>query len=182
MRCFLPMLLVALLSGCATIEDQNRQALEQQQDMEIMQDKLNKLQGRIEGLELEQQRIHQQLDAMPRSSASQIDAVQARVNDLDARIRAVDSAREKDKKDIIDTLSGKISQVVSSAAKSAPKQPVKRSAATSGTGYEHVVESGQTISEIAAAYKVRVSDVITANDLKDPNHLRVGQKLFIPAP
>ncbi len=181
MKRFLPVALLALASGCATIEDQNRAELEHEQDMEILQDKVNKLQGRIEGIEIEQQRIHQQLDAVPRSSAAQIESLQARVNELDARIQSVNAAREKDKQVIIDQLSGKIAQVVSSSnsSKAATKSNKK---AASGEGYEHVVEGGQTISAIAQAYGVRTSDIITANDLKDPNHLKVGQKLFIPAP
>ena len=94
MKRLLPIALLILSGGCATVEDQNRAELEHQQDMEILQDKVNKLQGRIEGLEIEQQRIRQQLDALPRSSAAQFDSLQARVGEMDSRIQAVNAARE----------------------------------------------------------------------------------------
>jgi len=55
-----------------------------------------------------------------------------------------------------------------------------RKAAVSGTGYEHVVKEGETLSAIAAAYKVKPAAIIEANDLANPNALRAGQKLFIP--
>jgi N-acetylmuramoyl-L-alanine amidase len=42
-----------------------------------------------------------------------------------------------------------------------------------------VVESGQTLSAIAVAYKVSASSIKKANSMKSDT-LRVGQKLFIP--
>ena len=60
-------------------------------------------------------------------------------------------------------------------------RPARTSAASSSTtGYEHVVKDGETLSTIAAAYKVKPAAIIEANDLKNPDVLRKGQKLFIP--
>jgi LysM repeat protein len=53
---------------------------------------------------------------------------------------------------------------------------------TSATGYEHVVKDGDTLTAIAAAYKVKTSAIIEANKLQSPYTLRTGQKLFIPQP
>ncbi len=52
-------------------------------------------------------------------------------------------------------------------------------------GFEHVVESGQTLSAIAKAFrdqgiKVTVEDIIKSNKLPADGKLKVGQKLFIP--
>lgn len=52
--------------------------------------------------------------------------------------------------------------------------------ARTATGYEHEVKPGQTLSEIAAVYGVRAQAIIEANQLTNPNAIRVGQKLFIP--
>ena len=49
------------------------------------------------------------------------------------------------------------------------------------SGYNHVVEAGQTLSEIARGYGVTVAAIKAANGLKNDN-LRIGQKLFIPDP
>jgi LysM repeat protein len=54
-------------------------------------------------------------------------------------------------------------------------------------GYYHVVESGETLSMICAAYrdegvKVTTSQVRKANGLTAKSVLKVGQKLFIPKP
>lgn len=49
-----------------------------------------------------------------------------------------------------------------------------------GPCYEHDVESGQTLSEIAQAYKVSQKEIMEVNNIKDASRIRVGQKLYIP--
>jgi hypothetical protein len=47
----------------------------------------------------------------------------------------------------------------------------------------YAVKSGDTLSGIAAKYKVTVDDLLAANpDLKDPNQLQIGDKIVIPLP
>ena len=48
------------------------------------------------------------------------------------------------------------------------------------TGYEHFVESGETLGGIARSYGVTVQSIMDANDMDDPDTLTVGQKLFVP--
>ena len=96
----------------------------------------------------------------------------------------MDAARERDKQEIVDKLSSKITQIVGSSkssGSSARKQSAKKSSSSSSqTGYEHEVQAGETLSAIAAAYGVTSKVILDNNDIKDPNRLRVGQKLFIP--
>jgi len=44
----------------------------------------------------------------------------------------------------------------------------------------HVVQRGETLSQIASLYKVSVGEVQTANKISSPKNLRVGQRLIIP--
>ena len=44
----------------------------------------------------------------------------------------------------------------------------------------YTVMTGDTLSRIARKFGVTVSTLVSANNLKDPNFLRVGQKLIIP--
>jgi len=53
--------------------------------------------------------------------------------------------------------------------------------AYSGPYYEHVVESGQTLSFIAKGFETTVPKILAANPGLKANSLRVGQKLIIPA-
>lgn len=50
--------------------------------------------------------------------------------------------------------------------------------ATAGTGH-YTVRPGDTLSAIAARTGVPLSDLVDANDLADPHHIRVGQELAL---
>ncbi len=174
--------LLAGASGCVTLTD-NAEKMQAREDMLIIQDRMRKLDGRIEGLELEVERLHQEVNAS-RSAPSPVQPLQARLDNLETRIRAVDAARERDKQEIVDKLSSKITQIVGSSkssGSSARKQSAKKSSSSSSqTGYEHEVQAGETLSAIAAAYGVTSKAILDNNDIKDPNRLRVGQKIFVP--
>ncbi len=47
---------------------------------------------------------------------------------------------------------------------------------------EYVVQSGDTLGQIAVRYGVNLNSIVEANQLSDPNQLEVGQVLLIPPP
>ena len=47
-------------------------------------------------------------------------------------------------------------------------------------GHYHTLAKGETLSAVSRKYNVRLKSVIDANHFKDPNHLSVGTKVFIP--
>jgi LysM repeat protein len=99
---------------------------------------------------------------------------------MDGRLRALDAAREKDRQELLDRLSSKMSEILRGhAASSSARRPAARRQA-SDTGYEHEVKPGETLSAIAAAYGVSVKAILDNNDVKNPDRLQVGQRLFIP--
>ena len=53
-------------------------------------------------------------------------------------------------------------------------------AAPVSRGVEHRVRQGETLSVIAGRYRASVSAIMAANNLKNPNSLRVGMRLTIP--
>ena len=63
--------------------------------------------------------------------------------------------------------------------KSPRRAAAKHQVATVKPGATYVVKSGDTLSHIAAAHRVRVADLKQVNSLKD-DRIRVGQKLTIP--
>ncbi len=48
------------------------------------------------------------------------------------------------------------------------------------TPFVHIVERGESLSEIAELYQVDVDDIATLNDISNPNRIQVGQELLIP--
>ena len=65
-------------------------------------------------------------------------------------------------------------------------QPAKSwahpAASATAQGREHIVAKGETLSSIAAHYKVKVATLEKVNRVTDDRKLQVGQKLVIPAP
>ena len=115
------------------------------------------------------------------ASAAQVQSLQTQLEDLQRQIRALDAARAQDQKEIYDDISKKIATILKTSApapsrSSAPARP--RSGSQSGI--EHVVQPGESLSKIAAAYGVKMDVIVQENGLSDPGNIRVGQKLFIP--
>ncbi len=78
------------------------------------------------------------------------------------------------KKMLDDQQTQTLAQVQKAVSASRPPTPAKQ------TGYNHTVESGQTLSLIAREYKTTVSEIMRANNLSNADQLRVGMVLFIP--
>ena len=182
------------LSGCATMQDSS-EATQQQEDMLLLKEDLNRTKGKLETLEMEYQRLLHDLDAMQGAAASSkgtTTSTQARIDELDRRLGALEGARAKDRQAIVDQLSGKMADIMGEKPTGKSGSKSKAAAAKAGagagagaastTGYEHVVKEGETLSAIAAAYKVKTSAIIEANKLQGSSSLKTGQKLFIPQP
>lgn len=184
-----PLVICSLSAGCLqtpVVEQRNREMVYLQENHRILQEENRQLRGRIEGLEVGLERFtSEQFTQRGRVD----DAYRATVRDLDARIAALErqtqllsQQREQDKKEIVDTLSQKIAKLIQPPEPGRRAQPAGSNKRTtrSEVGYEHVVQPGQTLSEIATAYGVSIPVLIRENEIRDPNRLQAGQKLFIP--
>lgn len=82
---------------------------------------------------------------------------------------------------VVETVADQTAKTVNSMARrtQAPAAAVSSGGLQAGAYYKHKVESGQTLSAIARAYKVSVKDIKQANNLKS-DIIRVGQVLHIP--
>ena len=175
-RCaiLIPLLLLLAAPGCVTLVDEAAMA-RQQSDMEILREDVQRLKEQLKKIELEQQNLARDMDALRQSAKSQSGAGAGRVEELERRFQAFVAARDQDRKAIVDELSRKVSAIVGGQSSSAGG----RSASAAETGYEHVVQPGETLSQIAKAYKVSTGAIMKANNMKSST-LRAGQKLFIP--
>lgn len=127
-------------------------------------------------LETRLARLEAQASAAPRS--------QDEITALRRDIQLVRTERETLKKEITDDLAARIEKIAArqqaeiSAARAAPSRSTSASAGRSG--YEHKVERGQTLSEIARGYGKSMDVIMKANKITNPSSLQVGQILFIP--
>jgi len=130
------------------------------------------LKERLKGIEMAQEQIAQDImDLKEQVSKSQSSAAE-NVSKLGQAVKMLEARDEQIRKETIEQISKRMAEIM--------KSQLSSGSHSSGTGVEHVVEAGQTLSAIAQAYGVTVSAIVKANKITDPNSLRAGQKLFIP--
>lgn len=172
-------------AGCSTLQENQEPPPASQADVNYLRDEIRRLNTRIDASDAELGRVEGDVASTRASqpataSAAQLQSVQTQLEDLQRQIRALDAARVQDKKETYDDISKKIATLLKSSASSSPASTKSSTRSPSQTGYEHVVQPGESLSKIAAAYKVQMSVIVEANGLASPDSIRVGQKLFIP--
>jgi nucleoid-associated protein YgaU len=172
---------VQLRAQDAAVEERLKQLHGYVQDLQ--EDKANQ-RKQIEALSKEIQALREQ-QSQPNTSY----ATQEELRKLAERVQEIDRKREADKELILKEIQQLGKAVANPPVVKRPK-PVEPSGTGSGTsdkGYEYVVQSGDSLSLIAAAYKdkgvkVTVDQILKANPGLKPEKLKVGQTIFIPSP
>lgn len=164
-----------LTGGCASFLAEQQQASElQSSQIYALKAEVARLKEQVSGLERGQQEIFQQLQAAGDGDQAELRALKATVARLEQTVSALESSRAQDRQEIASSVARRMADVMKSQSSSGS------GGSGSESGYEHTVQAGQTLSEIAAAYKVSVSAIMKANNISRPEALKVGQKLFIP--
>jgi LysM repeat protein len=136
--------------------------------------------SQIQQMDLRLSRLENAARATAGAGSSEVAALREQLAALQSELAALRADRSKLKAEIRDEIGGDIAKLLANqqkkAAASQPRQPAPQ---VSQTGYEHKVQSGQTLSAIAVAYGVSVEKIKKANNLKSDS-IRVGQTLFIP--
>ena len=178
------------LAGCVTTQDyQERMDARAQESQRLIQEQGNKLAGRLETVELDTAKLRSDMDALRAaqaravSGAADTQALRATLGNLEQRMHALEASRERDKQELVDVLSKKITQIMGGGAPASTgrqKSGGSKSSSGGGGGGDYLVKSGDTLSGIASSHGVTVSALREANGIKKDNQLRAGQKLVIP--
>lgn len=158
----LPSLL--LVSGCQTYDTMHTRSSSSSRSKTSTDSRMRRLEGKMNAVELENARLRQdvaQLRTEMQSVSSSMHAMEARQG------REMDQMLTRMRSDI----KGVIKKANASSSSSSKK--------SRGSGYEHKVGAGETLSAIAVAYGSSVKAIKQANNLKD-DVIWVGQVLFIP--
>lgn len=183
----------AALCGCGTIYGTGfgqSQAAQSQRDQARLREQMERLQIQQDagsalsvarGAEARLNQLDMRLERLEAASRAQ-DAF-ATIADLEqlrrenqmlrAELADIKAAQERNRSEILSNVQGLLKEQRARAAEAAA------AAVKSVNGYEHKVESGQTLSAIASAYGVSVQKIKEANKLKG-DVIRIGQVLFIP--
>lgn len=166
-------------------------------------ERYNKLAGQIEDLRSSQDALSRKLesiakdiDALRGQTEKQPSANLASEEDLKRlaeAVKEIDRKRIDDNEKIRTELKG-LGRTLAASPISAHKSPApvedgsaKSKATVPDKGYPYEVKKGDTLSLIVKAYcdnniKVTMDQVLKANPGLKPEKMRVGQKIFIPAP
>ncbi len=145
-------------------------------------------QRRIAALTREVESLREQASKPTGNYASQED-----LRKLAEKLQEIDKKREADKDLIlekIEQLGKSITGPTGGKGKKPPAVPkgdTGSSGASAEKGFEHIIASGDTLSTIAQAFrekgiKVTADQILKANPKLDATKLRVGQKIWVPAP
>lgn len=167
------------------------------------EERLNKLSGQIEDLRSSQEALGRRLEDLAKQIESlrgQLDkppgnfASDEDVKRLAESVKEIDRKRLEDYEKIRTELKGLGKTLVASAPSPrktlAPLPTESASLEKTGVpdkGFEYQIKHGDTLSIIVQAYrdnniKVTTEQILKANPGLKPERMRVGQKIFIPAP
>ncbi len=179
----------ALIATACSFAQDARTAYQQQQAIQ----EVNRLAHNFDLLQNNQEAIVSRLTKLEEANANQSDGdIRAEIAAIKASIAELRASQESLRREIVADLSKRIAAMPANNPPPPPRMdvPVQRVSAAkpraaareeyTGAHYEHIVESGHTLSSIAAAFGTTVAKIKAANNMKS-NMLRVGQKLIIPA-
>lgn len=170
-----------LAAGCETIyqpgrgDEARHEALRLEMERRQTARDLEVLKTQAEDFRLHLERLDTRLERLE-NEMRQGGATRAELDALRRDVELLRAERETLRKAVVDDLGREMARLL------AEQQPLARAAAGAparGSGWEHKVQPGQTLSEIAAAYKVPVARIKEANNLKS-DLIRAGEVLFIP--
>lgn len=185
-------LLLAILTLCPSLPSVRAQDA-------ATEERLNKLAGQIEDLRAGQDALHKQVEALLkefenlREQTGKPSGNYAAQEDLK---RVADAVKEVDQKRIDDAEKIRVELLnlrKGLLASPPPKKPVTPASPDVPAsdkpekGFEYIVQTGDTLSTIvkgcrAKNVNVTVDQILKANPDLKPEKMRVGQKIFIPAP
>jgi LysM repeat protein len=171
-------LLVILSSGCTATDPLVTQKIAaNQRAIEKLTDRTH---TQLNALENDQAQLNQRLlktDSENATLRQQVATLNDQIKDLHKMVQQLETARGTDRKQVIDTISQRMTELMK---KQAAQISQNNTSPGPQFGSIHVVRPGETLSEIGAAYNVSVGKLIKFNKLARPDNLKVGQEIIIP--
>ncbi|MEA1928760.1 MAG: LysM domain-containing protein [Candidatus Auribacterota bacterium] len=171
--------LILLFSGCRTTRTQQREAKRKQWE-DTTSRRIVDNEQRVFELERSLALNKRQQDSLDR----RLTGIENRLASTSGNYKSEVDALRKELKDVRGASEKKIDIIMDEVARENQRilQSIRSNRGSAGyaQGYEHVVKSGESLSTIAREYKVTVDVIVDANQLANPNAIRVGQILFIP--
>lgn len=170
---------IVIFSGCRTTRSQQKETerknWEDAQSRRVVdiEQRIFELERNIAVNKRQLDSVEQRLIAIENKFAATTGNYKEEVTALRTELNAIRGAADKKMEIIMDEVARENQRILQSIRSN-------RGSGGYSQGYEHVVKSGETISTIAREYKVSIDSIVNANQLANPDAIRVGQILFIP--
>lgn len=153
------------------------------EDVRILAQRVGELNLRVEQLERENATLLSATKGLDRTYAT-VSQLNEAVAELSQTIRSGDNTSRAQSAKALEEMARQTNAALDSLAKGM----ATRTAVTTPTfddnfpkeGLSYTIQRGDTLSSIAARFKVTVRDIQNANRITDPTKIQVGQTLFIP--
>ncbi len=159
---------VVVLSGCQTMQSQRTTQAQSANISRYVSEMERRMNSKLETMSSENARLQQQIQQL----SEELRASNSQVAQLSSNMSALDARQKKEITQLVNEVNAKLRQVGTQSSSSGGSRATV-------SGRVHTVESGHTLSTIAAAYGSTVKAIKDANNLKS-DVIFVGQKLVIP--
>ena len=146
------------------------------EDIRGLSQRVADLSLRVEQLEAQNEALKEKAGSNSDTRVTQESQLNQAIAELNRTVLAAVAAAKED------TL-----RQVAAEGEKLPRNPASRAPAPAGfsnnfpkEGENYTVQRGDTVASIAKKTGAKVQDIINANQLADPAHIRIGQALFIP--
>lgn len=162
------------------------------EDIRVLDERTRLLTAQIEDLTRENQQLKDRLARAEQVTNSQagsfvtLSQMNQAIEDMAANLLESDRETVIKVTKQMESLANQTQKALNSLAKSASVRsasstpPIKFTDNYPKNGVTYTVQSGDTLSSIAAKYKSTTKDIQNANKISDPRQLKVGQILFLP--
>ncbi|MBU8902282.1 MAG: LysM peptidoglycan-binding domain-containing protein [Victivallales bacterium] len=180
---FSSLTLMILLTACETTNSRNNQFASSNQDIVELQNEIAVLKRKMANARTYNVQIMKKISSLQKQINYVNEANQQQnktITALNLQLTKERAERQAALKKVVETVADQTAKAVNTIAKQGRPKAVKiPKSIPAGAYYKHKVCPGETLSAIARAYKVSVTDIKKTNRLKN-NIIRVGQILHIP--
>ncbi|MDD5597085.1 MAG: LysM peptidoglycan-binding domain-containing protein [Victivallaceae bacterium] len=175
--------MLLLMTGCETLNPGGSQSqyvsnpdiIELKNEVALLKREIHNIRNSNTGIAQNLASLQNQINYVNEQNQQQAKALDS----LSQEISQEKTQRRQALDKVVETVADQTAKTVNSiAAQSVPK-PSPASGPAAGAYYKHKVAAGETLSAIARAYKVSVTEIKEANNIKG-HIIRVGQILHIP--
>lgn len=167
--------LLLTVCSCTILDTPTVTARKTVHEKEELRNRVTELENSLIEINALFQKYNTDLDAIEDRHKKTVSELEEKIRRLEKKISIIETERVRHQEELLKKVSALLAERLSETES-------KRLTPTSLPHQrEHVVKTGETLHSIAVMHGVKIDTIIKANNISNPNLLKAGQKLIIPA-